>query len=78
MTVEEATELGQRIQALARGRIDPVKQMVELRDERMKKNKVDKKKLKEETEKAKKEIRKEMAEASTPKEWADFIKSLEC
>jgi hypothetical protein len=78
MTVEEATELGQRIQALARGRIDPVKQMVELRDERMKKNKVDKKKLKEETEKAKKEIKKEMAEASTPKEWADFIKSLEC
>lgn len=78
MTVEEATELGQRIQALARGRIDPVKQMVELRDERMKKNKVDKKKLKEETEKAKKEIKQEMAEASTPKEWADFIKSLEC
>lgn len=78
MTVEEATELGQRIQALARGRIDPVKQMVELRDERMKKNKVDKKKLKEETERAKKEITKEMAEASTPKEWADFIKSLEC
>lgn len=78
MTVEEATELGQRIQALARGRIDPVKQMVELRDERMKKNKVDKKKLKEETERAKKEIKKEMAEASTPKEWADFIKSLEC
>ena len=78
MTVEEATELGQRIQALARGRVDPVKQMVELRDERMKKNKVDKKKLKEETEKAKKEIKKEMAEASTPKEWADFIKSLEC
>jgi hypothetical protein len=78
MTVEEATELGQRIQALSRGRIDPVKQMVELRDERMKKNKVNKKKVKEETEKATKEIKKEIAEAATPKEWADFIQSLEC
>lgn len=78
MTVEEATELGQRIQALARGRIDPVKEMTELREERMKKNKVDKKKIKEETERASKQIKKEIAEASTPKEWEDFIKSLEC
>ena len=78
MTVEEATELGQRIQALARGRIDPVKQMTELRDERMKKNNTTKKKIKEETEKATKEIKKEISLAAQPKEWQDFIKSLEC
>ncbi len=78
MTVEEATELGQRIQSLARGRIDPVKQMAELREERMKKNKLDKKKLKDEIKRGSKEIQKEIEQASTPKEWADFIKSLEC
>lgn len=78
MTVEEATELGQRIQALARGTVDPVKQMTELRDERMKKNKVTKKEIKEETKKATKEIKKEIALAAQPKEWQDFIKSLEC
>jgi hypothetical protein len=78
MTVEEATELGQRIQALARGEIDPVKEMTELRDERMKKNKVTKKKIKEETDKATKQIKKEVEAAATPKEWEEFIKSLEC
>lgn len=78
MTVEEATELGQRIQALSRGTVDPVKQMTELRDERMKKEKVTKEKIKEETKKATKEIKKEIALAAQPKEWQDFIKSLEC
>lgn len=78
MTVEEATELGQRIQALARGRINPVKEMVELRDDRMKKNKVTKEKIKEETKKATKEINREIALAAEPKEWQEFVKSLEC
>jgi hypothetical protein len=78
MTVEEATELGQRIQSLARGRIDPVKQMAELREERMKSKGIDKQKLKEEIKKGTEEISKEVEKASTPKEWADFIKSLEC
>lgn len=78
MTVEEATELGQRIQALSRGTVDPVRQMTELRDERMKKEKVTKEKVKEENKKATKEIKKEIALAAQPKEWQDFIKSLEC
>ena len=78
MTVEEATELGQRIQALARGRINPVKEMTELREERMKKNKVTKEKIKDETKKATKEIENEIALAAEPKEWQEFVKSLEC
>ena len=79
-TTGEATELGQRIQALARisAEYSPVKAMMDIREERMKERGVSKKKLKSEVEKESKKIKESISKSVKLSAWESFLKELEC